>query len=623
MEKVKYIKEFLESSTIHGLVHISTSGRFGRLFWIVVVMTGFSIAGSLINQSFDNWHESPSKSTVEIKPIKDFTFPNLTICPPQKTFLNLNYDLLMLEDRKLNNSTRQELLEYTDDNLYDIIVNETLSLLEREEENRFYNWYHHLSSIFTADEDTTYKIFTYAITGAIQSPYYGEQYHENKMEKTIQYDIEVILPNFSTNISNITMTVEIEREPCKKPVYELLYIKKYWFYNGTIWDTKHTIPNHKNFHNQNFSFININTEFKYRQGIKLYYYINVNDVKTIEQKMMPGFRIKWFYNENIEEYPLPDNYYNKEFTRFVNAVSDGQINLETLKNIRAEMLNEFQEQSIDRFCGFIIHATEATNLGNEKIEQKINKTADYSINSNIDRSVIENAGKLFLYMNLCPFSKLKMLETKNNLMEFTKKLLNTESPRKILLTLNRLRLTLQMKQRFLYSKFYSNLLYLINEKLGLSFLDIRKLVDDSKTCDKNCSIQKEETFKAPIVKTVTNHPVFSSSSFLPYCGFGSGFTASFDFPACNHVQQKLRNKQLCYEVVPPRYGTTNRKDDLRKGFFIMIDENKDKEFVEYLDLDTADDDDITYKDIFGKGTEDDSSIILHTIGRIKLDIIKL
>ena len=48
----------------------------------------------------------------------------------------------------------------------------------------------------------------------------------------------------------------------------------------------------------------------------------------------------------------------------------------------------------------------------------------------------------------------------------------------------------------------------------------------------------------------------------------------------------------------------------------MIDENKDKEFVEYLDLDTADDDDITYKDIFGKGTEDDSSIILHTIGRI-------
>ena len=106
-----------------------------------------------------------------------------------------------------------------------------------------------------------------------------------------------------------------------------------------------------------------------------------------------------------------------------------------------------------------------------------------------------------------------------------------------------------------------------------------------------------------------NHPVFSSSSFLPYCGFGSGFTASFDFPACNHVQQKLRNKQLCYEVVPPRYGTTNRKDDLRKGFFIMIDENKDKEFVEYLDLDSAD-------DIFGQGTEDDSSIILHTIGRI-------
>ena len=35
-------KEFLESSTIHGLVYISTSRRLLKLFWLCVVITGFT-----------------------------------------------------------------------------------------------------------------------------------------------------------------------------------------------------------------------------------------------------------------------------------------------------------------------------------------------------------------------------------------------------------------------------------------------------------------------------------------------------------------------------------------------------------------------------------------------------
>ena len=38
--------EKLESSTIHGLAHISTSSRFVRMFWITVVITAMAIAGT-------------------------------------------------------------------------------------------------------------------------------------------------------------------------------------------------------------------------------------------------------------------------------------------------------------------------------------------------------------------------------------------------------------------------------------------------------------------------------------------------------------------------------------------------------------------------------------------------
>ena len=38
-----YLKHFLESSTIHGLVYISTESKFARFFWVLVVISGLTI----------------------------------------------------------------------------------------------------------------------------------------------------------------------------------------------------------------------------------------------------------------------------------------------------------------------------------------------------------------------------------------------------------------------------------------------------------------------------------------------------------------------------------------------------------------------------------------------------
>ena len=104
------IRSFLESSTIHGLAYISTGRKYVRLFWILVVIAGFTGAGVIIHQSFQSWDESPVKTTIETHPIAEITFPKVTVCPPKNTYTDLNYDLMMAENMTLDNETRNELL---------------------------------------------------------------------------------------------------------------------------------------------------------------------------------------------------------------------------------------------------------------------------------------------------------------------------------------------------------------------------------------------------------------------------------------------------------------------------------------------------------------------------------
>ena len=49
------VRTFLDSSTIHGLAYISSTRKFFRVIWVLVVIGGFTGAGVLIYQSFDSW----------------------------------------------------------------------------------------------------------------------------------------------------------------------------------------------------------------------------------------------------------------------------------------------------------------------------------------------------------------------------------------------------------------------------------------------------------------------------------------------------------------------------------------------------------------------------------------
>ena len=128
---MEHVRTFLESSTIHGLTYISTTRKYARIFWILVVISGFVGASLLIKESFGSWSESPVKTTVETLPIADMKLPKVTVCPPKNTFTDLNYDLMMTENMTLTEEMRDEMFNYAIE-----VINED-SLTKLKQEDRF------------------------------------------------------------------------------------------------------------------------------------------------------------------------------------------------------------------------------------------------------------------------------------------------------------------------------------------------------------------------------------------------------------------------------------------------------------------------------------------------------
>ena len=105
-------REFLESSTIHGLVHISTAkSRRARAAWVAIVVACFAIAIGMITSSYKEWQESPVSTTITTHPITELEFPTVTVCPPRGSNTALNHLLGKVKDVNLTEEERQELLD--------------------------------------------------------------------------------------------------------------------------------------------------------------------------------------------------------------------------------------------------------------------------------------------------------------------------------------------------------------------------------------------------------------------------------------------------------------------------------------------------------------------------------
>ena len=110
------VRDFLATSTIHGLSRIGSSqSKVSQFLWFATVVAGFTGAGYLIHSSFSSWKSSPVATSISTHSIADLQFPDITVCPPERTNTALNYDLFRLSNRILTTEAKDHLSRAAED----------------------------------------------------------------------------------------------------------------------------------------------------------------------------------------------------------------------------------------------------------------------------------------------------------------------------------------------------------------------------------------------------------------------------------------------------------------------------------------------------------------------------
>ena len=309
------VRVFLETSTVHGLSYISTTKKWVRLFWILIVIAGFAGAVFLIHESFDSWSESPIKTTIETLPISKMKFPKVTVCPPKNTFTDLNYDMMLVENLTLTKEMRDEMFKYA----LEVIEEDSFSMnnwTKIQEKDRFYNWYHGFTKIeppkyeyfpYESFDALGYDIFTSAISGEVTTQYFGEVFQTKLLERQIYYQVNVYPPENVVLNQDVTLHFKME----KLSLSGLSSDSVETFYMESTDDL--------DLENQTTAYTNFTPPGAFYRSMSLVRDISSKHAKQIKMDMMPGFKFSWWYTgAAVTPKPIYKNdENNKQFVRYV------------------------------------------------------------------------------------------------------------------------------------------------------------------------------------------------------------------------------------------------------------------------------------------------------------------
>ena len=272
------VSTFLESSTIHGLAHISTTRKYARLFWILVVFTGFLGASLLIKESFDSWSESPVRTTIETLPISEIKLPRVTVCPPKKIFTDLNYDLMMTENVTLSDELRDEMFRYAIKVINEEDEESFQILAKLYDENRFYNWYHGFEMVGAYDD-----IYTHITSGVITTQYYGDKFQPGLVERKLRYVVRIYPPRSGRSNDNVTLHFKVEKVSMRG-----LNIQE-----GSQ-DAVKIIGQNWILPDQTTVYVNF-TPPGWSEALFYARDVSSEDVEQLMLDVMPGFKFSWWY----------------------------------------------------------------------------------------------------------------------------------------------------------------------------------------------------------------------------------------------------------------------------------------------------------------------------------------
>ena len=286
---MEHVKAFLDTSTIHGLSWISSTRRWLRFLWILIVIGGFAGALALIYQSFYSWEQNPISTTVETLPISEIRFPNVTVCPPENSFLNLNYDIVQSENLTIDDKKKSELYDNAIELIQDSFFDEIIANLSKiEDPLRYYNWYHGYTKItypYNSLRRLHYDIYTSAVEGNFSTQYFGQQFNADKVEQEIFVEISMTPPIKVRYDKNATLLVNLLKETMK----EFSANDRISIECSECWidaDIKH--------YSKNISNIGSHYLLKFDRQIPM------TDIKHVMMDKMPGFRFTWNYIKQVQ-----------------------------------------------------------------------------------------------------------------------------------------------------------------------------------------------------------------------------------------------------------------------------------------------------------------------------------
>ena len=125
------VHDFLENSTIHGLVHISTAkSKTAKAIWVAIVVACFAFAIHMIIDSYKEWQKSPVSTTITTHPITELEFPAVTVCPPWKSNTAVNYILRKVRYVNFSTDQRQTLLNIAKEVFIEIPTKKNIALVD-------------------------------------------------------------------------------------------------------------------------------------------------------------------------------------------------------------------------------------------------------------------------------------------------------------------------------------------------------------------------------------------------------------------------------------------------------------------------------------------------------------
>ena len=239
------LNEFLETSTIHGLAYISTApSKLSKVFWMLVVIFGFSTAFYLINDSYTAWEASPIATSISTHPISELDFPTITVCPPEGSNTALNYDLVRAQNITLSEKDRGTLVNMTTQILIDKPSEEFVhvgrSLLSEENIIDMFESTPILTYPMANNDhnhnEPSYDIWTSKLNGSYETPGFGRRYACNETITEVHLVLE--LPLVVLNKAGDEAVLDIQVKTQDKYGWMIQYREGQKYYKAHVSNSK-------------------------------------------------------------------------------------------------------------------------------------------------------------------------------------------------------------------------------------------------------------------------------------------------------------------------------------------------------------------------------------------------